>query len=108
MDNRLKTGTIRVCSGRTCTEHGAPRIAEALLMKARDARIATGTEVDLAPCACLGYCEQAPTVLVDDTLLIPHADPATVWDKIQKKDGQDIRTMSLDELTKDDFLGDIF
>lgn len=108
MDNSLKTGTIRVCTGKACTEHGGAKITEALVVKAREIRKTTGAEVDLAPCACVGYCEKAPTVLVDDRILITNADPATVWDKVERRDGQDIRKMSLDELTKDDFLGDLF
>lgn len=108
MDNSLKTGMIRVCTGKACAEHGSARIAESLVVKAREVRKATGKEVDLAPCSCLGYCEQAPNVLVDDCILIGNAEPATIWEKVEHRDGRDIRTMSLDDLTKDDFLGDLF
>lgn len=99
---------IRVCTGKACAEHGSARITETLLLKAREVRKATGQEVDLAPCSCVGYCETAPNVLVDDRILIANADPATVWQKVEQRDGKDIRKMSLDDLTKDDFLGDLF
>lgn len=66
------------------------------------------TNVDLNFCGCLGYCEQAPAVLVDDTILIPNATTDTVAKNVETKQGLDIRKMSLDELTKDDFLGDAF
>lgn len=108
MDNSLKTGMIRICTGKACAERGSARITETLVANVREVRKTTGEEIDIGPCACVGYCEKAPNVLVDDRILIANADPSTVWEKVQKRDGQDIRTMSLDELTKDDFLGDLF
>jgi NADH:ubiquinone oxidoreductase subunit E len=100
--------TIRVCSGKSCRERGAPQIMEALAENYQTKPGGQNANVDLNFCGCLGYCEQAPAVLVDDTLLIANATMATIVENVEARHGTDIRKMSLDELTKDDFLGDAF
>ncbi|NPA31226.1 MAG: NADH-quinone oxidoreductase subunit E [Chloroflexi bacterium] len=69
--------TVRVCHGPVCRAHGADQVAQAL---AEHLGIAEGeTTPDgqwtLERFPCLGLCEHAPAVLVDDRAVGP-ADPA--------------------------------
>jgi NADH:ubiquinone oxidoreductase subunit E len=100
--------TIRVCSGRSCRERGATHLMEALAEHYHTKPGGKHAEVDLNFCECIGYCDNAPNVLIDDTILVSDAKTVNIVEQVEHKQGRDIRKMSLDELTKDDFLGDVF
>ncbi len=98
--------TIRVCTGRSCRDRGATTLIETIATHYRTKPGADNGQVDLNICDCLGYCEQAPSVLVDDTLLITEASPTRIISDIEANKGRDIRNMSLEELTKDELFDD--
>ncbi len=63
-------------------------------------------QVDLDFCSCTGYCEQGSNVIIDETHIIHEAKRDTVAEKIQNNETVKMFVPDLDEIAKDDFLGE--
>jgi NADH:ubiquinone oxidoreductase subunit E len=99
--------TIRVCNGRVCQDCGAEQIKDTL-QQTYQINSQTAQDVDLDFCGCVGYCELAPCVVVNDQFLIDNVSASTVVDRINSNDGRDLKKLSWEEVGKGDILGDLF
>lgn len=88
---------IEVCNGKTCCNRGAEHIMNELKKQNK------GTE--LRYCACPGFCEQGPNVVIDDEYIIHEANVPTIVEKIEKGDYKKIDKPTFEEILQNDFLG---
>lgn len=73
---------IRVCTGPHCSYRGSNRIMEVL---EKFFGLTSGNKndsVDLGYCACTGFCEQGPNVVINDEHIIHEAKQNTITEKV--------------------------
>ncbi len=96
--------TIRVCAGPHCNYRKSKGIMDALQNFVNEQKM---TDADLGYCACVGFCEEGPNVVVNDELLYRHADAQTIGDEVKADTGKKLSDLNaeaavdLDELIKD-------
>jgi len=78
-----KPTMIRVCNGKTCGCRQAKQIMAAVEQVTGLAAGGQNDDYDVDYRSCTGYCERANNVVVDDTLIYQHAQPATIMSKIR-------------------------
>lgn len=93
---------ISVCNGKTCLNRGAAHIMTELQKHQNE------LNASIEFCACPGYCEQGPNVLIDDEFIIHDARVPTIVQKIQANDYKKIDQLTFDDIAKNDILGDLF
>lgn len=93
---------INVCFGKKCSEHGAEHIKKELEKEFLN------TETIITSCECVGFCEQAPNVIIDEENIIHDARLNTIGEKIKNKEYKKITEVTFEDITKQDFLGDLF
>jgi NADH:ubiquinone oxidoreductase subunit E len=92
---------IEVCTDKTCSKRGSEQI-ENYLKKSFDPQNA-----EIKKCACTGFCEQGPNIVVDDDYIIHDAKIQTIVQKINNGDYKKIEHLSFEDVSKNDFLGDL-
>ncbi len=98
--------SIQVCCGDKCSQHGPGQIKQAL--KSHYAQSTPNSQPQIDFCGCLGYCEQAPNVSINEEFVITNAKTSTIVQKIDRGDMKKITDIDLDTVNKTDILGDLF
>ncbi len=93
---------IEVCCGGDCLDRGAEGILQVLEAEYKK----KGTVVE--PCSCIGICEKAANVIVDEKEIFSYSKASTIVQNIEKNEGKPFRRYSEENLDlADDFLGDL-
>jgi NADH:ubiquinone oxidoreductase subunit E len=93
---------IGVCSGKTCSNRGAEHIMNEL--KKHQAELNAPVEF----CACTGYCEQGPIVVIDEKNMIQEARVPTIVQAVQQGEYKKIDKITFEDIAQSDILGDLF
>ncbi len=104
----MTTKTIRVCSGKTCAARGADSIMKKLENFFRITAGNANDAADIDYCPCTGDCERGPNVVIDKTQVIHDANSATIVEDVQSgAKAVPITKLTFDDISKNDFLGDL-
>ncbi len=92
---------IEVCTDKNCCKRGSEKIVDHLKKNFNQ------NETVVKSCECTGFCEQGPNVIVDDDYIIHDAQVQTIVEKIKHGDYKKIEHLSFEDVSKNDFLGDL-
>lgn len=93
---------LGVCCKKTCAQRGAEHILNELKKQY------TNSDTTVEACDCTGFCEEGPNVVIDNDFIIHEATVPTIVEKIKKGEYKKINQPTFEEISKNDFLGDLF
>lgn len=79
-----KQTIIRVCNDPTCAKKGTESIIRKIKETFGLIEGQKNDNYDLAYCGCVGCCDFAPNLLINDSIVIQNANPHTVIEEITK------------------------
>ncbi len=98
--------SIHVCCGEKCSARGPGQIKQTL--KSHYAQNSARPQPQIDFCGCLGYCEQAPNVSIDEQFVITNAKTSTIVQKINNNEMKKMTDVDLNLASQTDILGDLF
>lgn len=75
---------IRVCVSRSCSSFGGERIMEKISTELDLEPGQSNDKFDLDYCGCLGYCSNAPNVLINQDHIVHDSEVETIMEKIEQ------------------------